>query len=152
MRASLREFLTEGRLGPIAFSITKATIRQWLGTGGNVDRYDPKGRRRKNLYTTWQYGQLQLGFNHDILTFIGLYFRDQTSLPPTMSIEGYYPTEETTLEDMIAYLEAEGIRHERHAELSKYDQVAMVAGVGVHIYFSDGDNKLDSLQYLDPRH
>jgi hypothetical protein len=96
----LRDFLKCGTLGPVAIGLSPVDVQRILG-----DPQEVGGTPRQRI---WKYGSLQLGFHRDkatrteVLSFIGLYFRDgNLTLPEAISLDGWFPSRQTTKEDFI---------------------------------------------------
>src|SRR4051794_1310567 len=104
MNTTLRDFLITGKLGSIGLGMSKTDILELLGDGGNSPSGTQRKRGKQDRFTTWQYGRLQLGFLWQTLILIGIYFRGLTHLPERMTIDGYFPNEESTLIEVQEYL------------------------------------------------
>jgi hypothetical protein len=152
---TFKDFLEQGRLGPIVPGVTKKDeIRSWLGDGGNVD-VPPKRRPKKGrpLHTHWLYGRLlEFAFDYDTLIRIGFTFshvpdEDVAKLPEELRIEGYFPTVDTTLPEFAAYLDSEGIPH-RIDPIWTWEGHNVVLAMGsarVIVSFDAATNKIDAI-------
>jgi hypothetical protein len=153
MMQLLREFLESGTLGPIAIGLSPLEVQHILGEPWDVGG-TPKNR-------IWKYGSIQLGFYRDkatrteTLEFIGLYFRyESLTLPEAISPGGWFPSQRTTKEDFVRYLEEQGVGYSENRQLTFETQSALNTEIGAQVIFynSAGEAFLDSIQLMqDPK-
>ena len=141
IKITLKEFLTEGRLGDIVFGIEKRDLQQVLGYPDAFS--DPKSMRQ-----IWKYGSLQVSFENNILDFIGIYFQNQERLPAQLEITGYFPTKLAGFTEFKQYLTQEGIPFEVNSVLTFESQKVLVVGLGIDVIFNN-TNELDSIQHIN---
>lgn len=148
----LRHFLEKGTLGPIALGLSPLEVQHKLGNPEDVGG-TPKNR-------LWKYGSIQFGFHRNKaaptgeLDFIGLYFRyGRLTLPKSISLEGWIPSETTTIEEFIHYLEEQGIGYSEDRQLTFETQSTLTTDSGASIVFtsSEGEFTLDSIQLIEKK-
>lgn len=148
MNVSMKEFLETGKLGSLAFGLSRDAVRTVLGPP--EDFSDPGKKKR----VIWKYGSLQLHFDRDSLCFLGLYFRgEEFRLPKGISVEGWVPSGHTTLEEFQQYLAGSRIHFETVPRLTFESQATLRVGPGIHVTFDrDGaQTHLDSIQYMQSK-
>src|SRR5262249_19688904 len=109
LMASLDEFLLTGRLGPLEAGMSLDEVRALLGEPGDVSV--------QKLPKLWRYGALELAFYKEpentglSLESISLSFHDpEEVLPNGISLAGWIPSAETTIQEFQEHLAAVGIR------------------------------------------
>lgn len=143
MRISLKDFLLTGKLGMIALGITREEISRSLGEALDWTFDVPKARA-----TLWKYGGLQIGFDNDKVTLMGMYFSNEF-IVPNVELEGYFPTGHTTSQEFMDFLRSEKIDYQVDASLTFGPQLCLVVASGVQSLFDSEVNHLISIQYAD---
>jgi hypothetical protein len=148
--ATLDEFLTTGRLGPLAEGQSAQEVRDLLG-----EPEDVSGRGSPEL---WKYGALQVGFfrtSRDEMPFVAslaLYFRlADEALPEQLGLTGWYPQIGCTYEQVRDHLRAVGIGS--GGGVASGPDKSLLVGPGVRITFRK--DIIDSIQfysYREPSH
>ena len=144
---NLKEFLTEGRLGPITLGLERDRIISLIG---EPDHWSEKSAgQSKEEATRWRYGCMFIGFlkrrgiqrkglsvrpivtvESDV-TAMGLYFNTGYPLPEVFHAEGYFPHGETKLTEFETYLRNEAIEFE--GVENNVNAVALVTNADVAI-------------------
>jgi len=146
--ATLKEFLTTGRLGEIAPGVSKDSVRQLLG-----EPEDVSGQRNPEL---WKYGALQLGFHQcrgekqPALAFIGLYFKAAgAGIPNALAWTGWLPPPGTSFKAFQDWLADAGLNDSAALKVTGDANEYLIMHSGVRITFDDGN--LHSIQYTAQR-
>jgi hypothetical protein len=139
---TLFDFLFTGNLGPIHLGMSKDQASRILG--------EPDDRSIQKKPEIWKYGRLQLAFRREkgspssSLAFIALYFnRSNDALPPALAILGWWPSENTTLEEFTAIINSS--QQTPNNLVAKEENDRLILKVGIEISFEEG--KLYSIQY-----
>jgi hypothetical protein len=149
MVQTMREFLENGSLAPVAFGLSPDEVRRAVGGPPEVGG-TPKQR-------IWKYGPLEIGFRRDpalrteAVSFIGLYFRqERLDLPAGIRTEGWFPSRRTTKEEVVRFLDGQQIGYRQDEQLTSEMQSALATECGARIIFdcSEGEATLDSIQLL----
>ncbi len=142
---SLREILKEARIGFIGFGTSRDEVRQALG-----DPEDWRYGQRMERSDLWKYGNLQLWFESDELTFLGIYFRfPDDILHPNFSMTGFFPTHNTSRREIEDYLRMERLAFEVFEPLTFGDQISLLVESHMNIVFVQAINEestIDSIQ------
>lgn len=150
---TLKQFLETGKIGPITFGLTKDAIIELIGDNGN-DPPPPPGKRLKRH--PWQYGPLFLGFRHRRLMHMGFLFNfpnleETPHLPHPLTVEGYFPTQQTTLPEFEQYLRTESIPYQIYAPETWGSQTVLHIGTGARAGFFSEARRINSIDLLDPQ-
>lgn len=149
--ASLQDFITAGRLGPIEWRMTRDDLLAWLGEPDEWGRWGWLGFERQadrsGLYSAevWRYEDVAFLMRaththfHTVATII---IESPFNLPPDWRIEGQWPAAETTPEQFQRYMRDQGLGYVPVAGLST-DRVGVAHLVGTRYHgftalFKDG--------------
>jgi hypothetical protein len=106
MNVSLREFLTEARLGEISHGATRAEVGRILGEP------DPSQTRNRRLNPVWQYDHLKFDFDDNRVKFYGLAASPHFQLPPFLHFTDIDFARSLTLDILRTFARKEAIPFE----------------------------------------
>jgi hypothetical protein len=147
---TLAEFLQTGRLGPLTIGMRFEDVRAMLG---EPDYASPEQRRGR---AAWIYGGLQLYFRAGELVVLVVEYPFNSStgrytadicLPNSLHIAGYFPGNNTTIEEVKAFLVEHRIGCYVDTTLSYGVQLTILAGIGVNITFNVEHNAIIAMSY-----
>ena len=145
MKTTFKEFITTGKLGPITLHTPRCHVRQLLG-----EPQDWGYSKFKNGASLWKYGDLQLGFAHDEVHFIGVYYHHHSGLPQRLNVVGYFPAVQSPLCEVKRHLCIEHIDYQVEPNLSFDSQLCLAVGKNAYLMFDIETNQIDSIQYASP--
>ena len=141
---SLREFLDDGRLGPIH---RDTHVKHVLTAFGS-----PLEQSISTDPLIWKYGSLQIHHDRKHILFLGLYFRDAPFvLPRPLRLVGWWPTVGTGMAEFLDAAQSQSIELVTYPDLTFDDQSAYKSAAGVNVLFSDRSHTfpaIDSMQML----
>lgn len=132
-------FLKTGLLGQIKCGLSKNSILEMLGEP------EDKSYSKKSV-EIWKYGDLQLSFDKQGLTFIGVYFSKEKASLPIFMILDVDVGKVMELEDFKRILLREKIPFQIDNRLTFDDQIGIITESNVVAIFLN--NILHSIQYI----
>jgi hypothetical protein len=141
MKINFIHFLKTGSLGNITLTTSRHEIYDLLGTPDDISYNDKLWKKAK----IWKYHSLQIAFEQDKVSLIGIYFREKLSFPVSIQVDGFFPSECETLESIKSLLATNQIKVELEPKLTFDQQLCLITEKRIHVLFRDG--LLGSVQF-----
>lgn len=144
MRASLKEFLQYGLLGPLQPGDTRSAVEQYLGASGNWHATT----KQPHDSDIWKYGNIEFYFNGDTLWMI---FMDDFTTPdgtPTIQLAPWIINSQLTLYEAEQKLALEEIDYRKEPFPYAENGIRLITTPGTIMTFSSEDTANPTLRAL----
>ncbi len=123
----LEKFSEFGELGDLCLKMNRNEVVNTVGEP--TDWGGDKHHKHSSSAPIWKYGSVQIWFDDDQVSFIGIYYSYGFDLPFSYNkYSNRFPKEDTSLADLVRYLHANSIEYQIDPELTFPNQIALLIG------------------------